>query len=479
MRKNGMALLQSFTDGPVMFAPECVGELRVLAEAYAENGMVSTMIQSVASGLGLAPSRAREDLSTAILDQRCEALGLNKPDREKPFAFVDGMAIIPITGSLLHRDNYSDSYATGYDYIANKYTAAMLDPDVKGIVFDVNSPGGHVRGCFELCDTIFAGRAIKPTLALVDGSAYSAAYALASSATHISVIQSAGVGSIGVVAMHASVEQLLDKHGIDINFIYAGDHKVDGNPFKALPDDVRARFQASVDKSYEKFVSMVARNRGVGADAVRATQAACFDADEALSLGLIDAIHSPLRALVAFRQELEGFDTTVNTGVMNMSVTNPAAGGDNTNVAAPAAAPAVADAPAVVATPAAADPAVDTPVVETSAADVRTQERERVKAITTSAEATGREALASHLACNTDMSAEDAIKTLAATPAVATVAAAPGTTPFAAAMDSTVNPNVGTSGGGDEDDEVVVTPMGAQIAESWSKMTGNPLRKTN
>ncbi len=466
MRKNGMALLQSFTNGPVMFAPECVGELRVLAEAYAENGVMTSMMQAIASGLGLTPSRAREDLSIASLDQRCEAFGLSKPDRDKPFAFVEGMAIIPISGSLLHRDNYSDSYATGYDFIASKYNAAMLDPDVKGIVFDVNSPGGHVMGCFELCDSLFAGRAIKPSLALVDGSAYSAAYALGSSATHMSVIQSAGVGSIGVVAMHASVEQLLDKHGIDINFIYAGDHKIDGNPFKALPDDVRARFQSSVDKSYEKFVSLVARNRGISADAVRATQAACFDAEEALSLGLIDAIHSPFEALVAFRRELQGFDTTVNTGVQNMSNTNPAAGGDNA-VAAAAATTAATETPFTAETAALA------------AVDVRQQERDRVKTITTSAEATGREALASHLACNTDMSAVDAIATLAASPVAAPAQAAAGATPFSAAMDATVNPNVGAGGSEDDGEEVQAKPMGVQIAESWASTTGNPLRKSN
>src|SRR4051812_10951656 len=60
--------------------------------------------------------------------------------RSKPYAFSRGMAIIPVHGLLMNRLNWSASYATGYDFIRSQMNAALADPDVGMIVYDVNSP---------------------------------------------------------------------------------------------------------------------------------------------------------------------------------------------------------------------------------------------------------------------------------------------------------------------------------------------------
>src|SRR5690606_40396747 len=104
----------------------------------------------------------------------------------------------------------------------------------------------------------------------------------------------------------------LEQLSIDVNLIYAGDHKVDGSPYKDMDEASRARFQASVDRSYNEFVSLVARNRGLEPDAVKATQALTYDASEAKRIGLIDAVQEPISALAAFRKELSG--STNSTG---------------------------------------------------------------------------------------------------------------------------------------------------------------------
>jgi signal peptide peptidase SppA len=447
MRKNGMALLQSFVEGPVLMAPEHVGSLRVLVDAYADPGRLNSLVSSIATGLGISTGRAREDIAVVVSnDSLCETYGMGTSDRSKPFAFAEGIAVIPVWGSLLHRDNYSDSYATGYDYIRNKFSLAIADPDVKGIVFDVNSNGGHVMGNFELADMIYEGRARKPSLAVVDGNAYSGGYSLASSASRMVTIPSAGIGSIGVVMMHASVEGLLSKNGIEVSLIYAGANKVDSYPFKALSDSARERFQASVDKSYTNFVSLVARNRGLNAEAVRATEASCYDAEQALSLGLIDAIQSPAVALAAFRQGLNGSNT--NPGVKKM---------DNEENKTGEGAAATAETAAV---------------VQPTAATVVDQ-KARIKAITTCEEAEGREALAKHLAFDTDMSAEAAQKMLAVAPKAE--AKAPNTDAFARAMDGTANPNVGSGG----EAAAAGGEMGTadRIAANYAAATGTKINK--
>jgi signal peptide peptidase SppA len=306
---------------------------------------------------------------------------------------------------------------------------------------------------------IYESRAVKPSLAVVDGMAYSGGYSLGSSASRMVVIPSAGVGSIGVVMMHASVEQLMSKWGIDISFIHAGAHKVDGNPFQALPEAVRERFQLSINKSYENFVSLVARNRNMDADAVRATEASCFDAEEALALGLIDAIQMPSAALAAFRQELDGSNTN-HQGATKMNHDNPQ-GGDG---AAPDAAAAAASTDTTATSAAVAAPAA----AEAPAPDAAADERARIKGITTCDEAKGRETLAAHFAYDTTMSVDDARKALAAAP-VATAS----TSPFAAAMASTPNPEVGAGGEGGAGEQSVSD----RILGNYAQATGVKIDK--
>lgn len=349
--------------------------------------------------------------------------GFSANQPEKPFAFADGIAIIPITGALINRYDWSGYGYTGYQSIERKLEAALADPDVKGIVFDVNSFGGEVQGCFELAESIFASRGTKPSRAVVNANAYSAGYALASSASKMVVTPSGGAGSVGVVTMHMDVSKLMSEWGIKITHIYAGKHKVDGSPYAPLPDEVRAGIQARIDTTYDRFTALVSRNKGLDVEKVRGTEAQIYSAADALALGLIDAVMTPKEAFAAFRNELSG-----STSLLGVTMSTAQA---TTGAAAEAA-------PATAATaPAAAAPAAST--VNASA------ERERIKGILTCEAATGRSDLANHLAYDTDMSVEDAKAILAKAPA-ATQAAAASESPFEAAMAATPNPQVGTEG---------------------------------
>jgi len=71
----------------------------------------------------------------------------------------------------------------------------LADPRVRGIVLDIDSPGGEAAGLFDLADRIAAARAIKPIWAVANDAAFSAAYALAASASCVTLTRTAGVGS--------------------------------------------------------------------------------------------------------------------------------------------------------------------------------------------------------------------------------------------------------------------------------------------
>ena len=200
------------------------------------------------------------------------------------------VAVIPLHGSLINRFNSSWTFVTGYKFIRNAINMALEDSEIETIVLDVNSNGGAVCGCFEIANFIKEAKNIKPIHAVVDGSCYSAAYAIASACSTITTTPSSGVGSIGVVAVHASYEKMLDNEGVAVTIIQAGDKKSDGAPYKNLTDSAKTDIQQRVNENYAEFTALVADNRHLSVDDVIKTQAACYTAKDAMELGLIDAV---------------------------------------------------------------------------------------------------------------------------------------------------------------------------------------------
>ena len=199
------------------------------------------------------------------------------------------VAVLDIAGPLVSRPAGFCS-PLSYGEIREAFDAALNDESVGHIVLRIDSPGGEVAGLFDLADHIYKAREQKPITAVVDDMAASAAYAIASSASHVLVSRTGVVGSVGVVSYHIDQSGLNERMGVKVEYIYAGERKVDGNPHEPLSDEARARFQAEVDDLYEMFVQLVARNRNLDMEAVRATEAGTFRGVKAVSAGFADAV---------------------------------------------------------------------------------------------------------------------------------------------------------------------------------------------
>lgn len=214
---------------------------------------------------------------------------------ERGYDVCDGVAQICIHGTLVQRLGVARPFSgmTGYDGIRNAVLGAYADPAVRAIALNINSPGGVVAGCFDLVDMITVGRSLKPTWAILNENACSAAYAIASAAKTVIIPRTGMAGSIGVICMHADYSGALSKEGIAVNLIFYGAHKADGAESKPLSDSARASFQSDVDKIGSIFVNTVARNRGTSADAIRKTEADVYMGQDAVAAGLADAVMAP------------------------------------------------------------------------------------------------------------------------------------------------------------------------------------------
>ncbi len=286
----------------------------------------------IASRLFGAPLLVHEGKLRAIVSGLGPRFGVAQPmayddeyDRPRParraYAVTQsGVALIPVLGVLANRTGRVDASSApmrGYDALLADVRAAMTDPDVKALVLDMESPGGEAFGCFDATAALHAMRGGKPIIASANAYAYSAAYAIASAADLIFVPSSGEVGSIGVVAMHVDQSAADAKAGLSFEYIIGGAHKVDGNPHEPLTDDARAELQGKVANLYEMFVGSVAANRKIDVAQVRATEARCLSATEALSAGLADRIGTLADAIAEA-------ETRASTKQPNRGRTSPA-----------------------------------------------------------------------------------------------------------------------------------------------------------
>jgi signal peptide peptidase SppA len=359
----------------------------------------------------------------------------------------NGVAVVEVLGSLVQRGTgmSAASGLTGYNALAAELDAAMRDPMVRGVVLDMDSPGGEVAGAFELAS--FIASATKPIYAVANELAASAAYLLASAADRVFVPQTGLVGSVGVVMLHVDRSRANDRAGVTYTPIFAGAKKVDGSSLGPLTESARAEAQTRVDMVYRLFVDAVAQRRGMTPDAVRATEAGILTADAAKAAGLADVVGTLGDAVQAMADELNAGRSPGKPRATRATSTTKGATMDNEHDTPAPATSAAAPEPTTVANPAPVAPAAsrDPAIDDAQAAGYlagqdagRTAERERIRAILTDAAAADRPKLASHLALATDLELAAALPVLAA--AAPEVAAGRGNV-LAARMPA--NPRIG------------------------------------
>lgn len=222
---------------------------------------------------------------------------------ERSYDVIDGIAHIPVQGTLMKSWGlHPSSGSTGYDGLTVKLREAMADDDVKGIFWDIDSPGGEVAGNFDLVDEIWASNARnggKLMYAHANEEAYSAAYSIASAADKVFVPRTGGTGSVGVIALHADMSKAHEAQGVKVSVLRAGKHKAEGNSMEPLADDTRARWMSELEDMRRIFAETVARNRGLSVKAVLGTEALTFMGQRGVEAGFATGVKNQTEAFAA------------------------------------------------------------------------------------------------------------------------------------------------------------------------------------
>lgn len=256
--------------------------------------------------LALAP-RALEPLLAATPIEARSDLAL--VPRGAGFSMTDsGIAVVPVIGPMVSRGDWlTELFGIGdYASVGSTITDAFADPATRAVVMEIDSPGGEVGGLFDLTDRIRSLKLEtgKPLWAVASEAALSAAYAIASTADRLYVTRTGEAGSIGVVAIHVDESAADTMAGRKYTLIHAGAKKVDGNAHEPLAPEAHADIQADVDALHEAFVALVARNRDLAPEVVRATQAAIYRGQRAVEAGLADRIGTMDQALAELANQL-------------------------------------------------------------------------------------------------------------------------------------------------------------------------------
>ncbi len=187
---------------------------------------------------------------------------------------------------------FSGSSKMGSDTIAAAFRAAVRDPNVKAIVFRVDSPGGS----YSASDTIWkevllAKKAGKPVIVSMGNVAASGGYFVAMAADKIVAEPGTLTGSIGVVGGKMIPTKLLNDLGITFDEVHIGRNAKMWSPLDRYNETEWKKFQAWLDRAYEDFTSKVAEGRKLPKEkALELAKGRVWTGEEAKEKGLIDEV---------------------------------------------------------------------------------------------------------------------------------------------------------------------------------------------
>jgi protease-4 len=175
--------------------------------------------------------------------------------------------------------------------ILKEIDGAKKDEDIKGVLLNVNSPGGSVPPSIEISYAIRELQKKKPVIAYASGIMASGSYYSSIYAGKIIANPGAIVGSIGVIMESGNIKELMDKIGIKPQLVKQGTYKEAGTPTSEWTPQEREELERLTKDTYDLFVSDVAMARGLDINASGTyADAHIFLAQRAKEAGLIDAV---------------------------------------------------------------------------------------------------------------------------------------------------------------------------------------------
>lgn len=177
--------------------------------------------------------------------------------------------------------------------VVSQLDMAAEDPEIKAVLFKIDSPGGSVTASDVIYHEVQAfkektGKAVSVVLMNV---AASGGYYMALPADMIMAHPTSITGSVGVIFLRPKVNGLMEKIGVDVITHTSGTHKDMGSPFRDASEEEAQIFQGLSESLGSRFVNLVKTHRSLSDSALAEVETArIFLAEDALEIGLVDEI---------------------------------------------------------------------------------------------------------------------------------------------------------------------------------------------
>lgn len=206
------------------------------------------------------------------------------------------IATVYVEGTIAAGQTDTFGIPAGYqhNWTLAKIDELIADPDNRGLIVFVDSPGGGVYESDELYLKLkeYKETTGRPVYSVMGSMAASGGYYISAAADKIIANRNTWTGSIGVtIGTIYDISGLLEKYGVKTQTITAGRNKAMGSFVEPMTDEQAAIFQSLVDDAYEQFTGIVSEEREIDIEKVKdIADGRVYTAKQAKELGLVDSI---------------------------------------------------------------------------------------------------------------------------------------------------------------------------------------------
>lgn len=180
-----------------------------------------------------------------------------------------------------------------YDSFMEQLDDIYKDDSIKGVIMQVNSPGGAVYNSEQIANKIKEIQSEKkiPVFTVMKTMAASGGYYISAPTDKIYASNETLTGSIGVIMSSRSFQGLFEKYGIKEQNITTGKMKDAGSIGKDMTDEQKKYFQELINSSFDRFIKVVSQGRSMKEDEVKKlADGRVYDGAQAKNNGLVDKI---------------------------------------------------------------------------------------------------------------------------------------------------------------------------------------------
>jgi protease IV len=278
---------------------------RFLDTVSRERGIALEHLTALLARPGLTPAQALDQrlvdeiVHDDVVEQRVGAVlgrkirfSKERPAPLRPTQWsAPEIAVVHVTGEIVDGPDGGGplSQEPSPRQVAEAIRDARESSRVRAIVLRVNSPGGMVQPSELIAREVELTRGHKPVLVSMGDLAASGGYWVSAPADAIYASPSTLTGSIGIVSVRFSLENLAQRIGLGFASEKTAPHADATNPFRAFSTEELAGHQTEMRYIYERFLDRVAGGRRRPREAIdQVARGRIWSGARAVPIGLVD-----------------------------------------------------------------------------------------------------------------------------------------------------------------------------------------------